>query len=216
MIFTGEASWRWRMLRPAADRAYERFWQQTARWLSSTAPDPVTVIVPERAEAGDALDIVADVRDAGFAPAADATVSATVTWPDGTTHPLTMRHESGGGRFTAAFNAMHDGLHRVRVEAHRGAAALGAADRWFLVGAAQREFADPRLNEGLLQRLAAESGGRYARVADTRLAAAWLHDAAPRMPAPERRELWHEPWAFLLVIALLTTEWVLRRRWELR
>ena len=32
----------------------------------------------------------------------------------------------------------------------------------------------------------------------------------------ERRDLWHEPWAFATVVVLLSAEWVLRRRWGLR
>ena len=38
----------------------------------------------------------------------------------------------------------------------------------------------------------------------------------PQSAAPERRDLWHEPWAFALIIALLSAEWILRRRWGLR
>ena len=34
MVFTGEASWRWRMHLPAADRTYETFWRQAVRWLA--------------------------------------------------------------------------------------------------------------------------------------------------------------------------------------
>lgn len=39
--------------------------------------------------------------------------------------------------------------------------------------------------------------------------------AVPQSLEPERRDLWHEPWAFLLVL-LLGAEWVLRRTWGLR
>ena len=34
MVFTGEASWRWRMMLPAGDRSYDTFWRQAARWLA--------------------------------------------------------------------------------------------------------------------------------------------------------------------------------------
>jgi hypothetical protein len=42
--------------------------------------------------------------------------------------------------------------------------------------------------------------------------AAPVADAA----AFERRELWHRPSAFLLIVALLAAEWTLRRPWGLR
>jgi hypothetical protein len=43
-----------------------------------------------------------------------------------------------------------------------------------------------------------------------------LQAAIPQQLEPERRDLWHEPWAFAVVILLLSTEWILRRRWGLR
>ena len=66
MVFAGEASWRWRMLRPSTDRSYEFFWRQAVRWLSSEAPDPVTLTSPATSEPGDALAIDVDARDRAF------------------------------------------------------------------------------------------------------------------------------------------------------
>src|SRR5439155_4231928 len=43
MIFSGEASWRWKMLVASSNRSYEFFWRQAARWLTATAPDPVAI-----------------------------------------------------------------------------------------------------------------------------------------------------------------------------
>jgi hypothetical protein len=84
------------------------------------------------------------------------------------------------------------------------------------VGGADREFADPRLNEAFLRRVARASGGRYVRAADTSRVVSWLQSATPQNAAPERRDLWHEPWAFAAIVVLLSAEWTLRRRWGLR
>ena len=84
------------------------------------------------------------------------------------------------------------------------------------MGGGQREFADPRLNEGFLRRVARASGGRYVRAADAARVPSWLQAAVPANAAPEQHDLWHAPWAFALVAALLSVEWVLRRRWGLR
>jgi hypothetical protein len=64
--------------------------------------------------------------------------------------------------------------------------------------------------------VARASGGRYVRAAEASRVASWLQATAPQNAAPERRDLWHEPWAFALVVALVSVEWVLRRRWGLR
>jgi len=216
MVFAGEGSWRWRMMLPSTDRTYEYFWRQAVRWLASQAPDPVSVVVPESSEAGDAVEIGVDARDGAFAPVADAAVEATLTEPGGAARPVTFRRTSAPGRFAAALRPEQTGLYRLRAEATRGARAIGAADGWFYVGGGDREFADPRLNEGLLRRMARASGGSYVRAEDAGRIVPLLRSAAPQSAALERKELWHEPWVFALVIALLAAEWILRRRWGLR
>jgi len=219
MIFAGEASWRWKMLLAAADRTYEFFWRQAVRWLTRPSPDPVAITVPDGAEPGDPISVDVDVRDAAFAPVADAAVDATLTMPGEAgeeARPLKLHRAGSAARFTTTIRADQPGLYRVRAEARRGAAVLGLADRWFYVGGADREFADPRLNEGFLRRVARGSGGRYVRPAEAGQIVSALRTTVPQDAAPERRDLWHTPWALTLVVALLSAEWILRRRWGLR
>jgi len=217
MVFAGEASWRWKMMVASSDRTYEFFWRQAARWLSSAAPDPVAISLPDAPEPGDTISVDVDARDAVFAPVADATIDATLTAPGGETRAVKLRHaDPASGRYTAALAPDQPGLYRIHAEARRGPAVLGAADRWMYVGGSDREFADPRLNEGFLRRIARNSGGRYVRATEAARVPAWLEATVPQNSAPERRDLWHEPWAFALVVLLLAAEWILRRRWGLR
>lgn len=217
MLFAGEAAWRWRMLMPATDRSYEFFWRQALRWLSIAAPDPVDVVVPEAAEVGDTVTLGAEVRDSAFKIVADATVTTMLTTPGGGLQPLTTQRDAGVvGRFSATFRPEHPGLYRFRTEARRGSTELGSSERWFHVGGADREFTDPRLNEGVLRRLARASGGRYIEVSEARQVVDLLESAAPAAAAPEPRDVWHAPWAIGLLIALLSLEWILRRLWGLR
>lgn len=218
LTFAGEASWRWRMMLAAADRTHELFWRQAARWLTRPTPDPVTINVPDSAEPGDVIPVTVDARDAAFAPAPDAVVAATLTLPGaGGDQPLELRHtDATAGRFTAAIHADRPGLYRLRVEARRGTAVLGTADRWWYVGGGDRELTDPRLNEGFLRRLARASGGRYVRASDAGRISSWLRTTVPQHDALEPRDVWHTPWVFGFVVAILSAEWMLRRRWGLR
>ena len=52
MTFSGEATWRWRMLLPSTDRSFELFWRHAARWIAGAAPDPVSISLPENTGAG--------------------------------------------------------------------------------------------------------------------------------------------------------------------
>jgi uncharacterized membrane protein len=217
MVFAGEASWRWKMMLSSNDRTHEFFWRQAARWLASATPDPVALSAPEAPEPGDAVPVTVDARDAAFAPVPDAVVEATMTAPGGDVQRLTVRHAgAAAGRFSATIQPDRPGLYRIHADARRGTTPLGSADRWLLVGGSDREFADPRLNEGFLRRLARASGGRYVRADDASRVVSWLREAVPQNPAPERRDLWHEPWVFAVVVSCLSCEWILRRRWGLR
>ncbi len=217
MIFAGEASWRWKMLVASSNRSYEFFWRQAARWLTATAPDPIAITVPDAPEPGDSISIDVDARDSSYAPVPDASVDVTLTAPGGEATPIKLRHaDAASGRFTAALRPERAGLYRLHAEARRGSNPLGSADRWMYVGGADREFADPRLNEGFLRRIARTSGSRYVRAAEASRVASFLHATEPMNEAPEHRDLWHEPWAFASIVLLLSGEWILRRRWGLR
>ncbi|HWW87050.1 MAG TPA: hypothetical protein VNZ26_25815, partial [Vicinamibacterales bacterium] len=104
----------------------------------------------------------------------------------------------------------------IQGNARQGSTPLGSADRWMLVGGADREFAEPRLNEGFLRRVARASGGRYVRASEAARVPDWLKGVVPQNSPPEQRDLWHEPWAFAIIVVLLSMEWILRRRWGLR
>ncbi len=97
------------------------------RWLSSDAPDPVTLAVPDAPAPGDTIPVQLDVRDAAFNAVADATVEATLTSPGGEPVPLALR-PSGAGQHAATLVAETAGLYRIRAEARRGATMLGVAE----------------------------------------------------------------------------------------
>ncbi|MGE3955669.1 MAG: CARDB domain-containing protein [Vicinamibacterales bacterium] len=215
MVFSGEASWRWRMLRPSDDRSYEFFWRQAARWLAGDAPEPVTLTLPDSPVPGEPVPVQLESRNAGFDLVADAAVEATLTAPGGEQQPLTLR-PAGTGRHAATLSPEVPGLYRIHAESRLGATLLGVADRWFYVGGTDPEYADPRLNQGYLRRLARQTAGQYASLDEVDRLLDALTSAAPQTLEPERRDLWHQPWAFLLVMGLLAAEWILRRTWGMR
>jgi uncharacterized membrane protein len=215
MIFAGEGSWRWRMLLPANDHRYETFWRQAVRWLAAEAPDPVSITAPTDTAVGQPLSIVVDVRDREYTPVAGATVEASIVGPGGETSSLPLR-PSGTGRFTGTAAPEIAGTYRVRVSARRGNETLGDADRWCFVGGSDPEFADPRLNEAVLRRLARESGGQYVAARDASHIVPDITKAAPQVLDPVRKDIWNSGWAFAIAVGLLASEWGLRRRWGLR
>jgi hypothetical protein len=214
LLFGGEASWRWKMMLAAGDPTYDTFWRQAIRWASADATSPVSVTA--RPGDGRRVAIVAEVRDAEFARLPDAQVRVRVTDPSGRDVDLPVTREAPGGPLTARFEAVDSGVHKVTVDARRGAATIGSAEAWALVGGADGELVDPRRDVETLRRLVEDTGGRLAGPGESAEIADWI--AAAAMPSAElvQRELWHSPWVLAMVMGLLGTEWTLRRRWGLR
>jgi uncharacterized membrane protein len=220
MVFTGEAAWRWRMLMPSSDRSYDTFWRQALRWLALPAGDPVAVTVPSAGSPGEALSLRATVRNAAFEPQPGADVELFVTAPDGRVERLKAGTEPGAnpkdGHYVARYRAGQAGVYRVSAEARHGAALLGTAATALLVGGSDAEMSDPRLNVQVLERVAAASGGRVMAAADTRALLDALRARIPEARLAVTHDLWHTGWSFAMVVTLLGTEWMLRRRWGLR
>jgi uncharacterized membrane protein len=217
MIFGGEASWHWKMMRPATDRSYDAFWRQALRWLAAESADPVSVSAPATVPAGGAVPVQAIVRDEAFQPVPDAEVKVALHAPDGSSRELpASRDVAAQGRFVASWPANEPGVHRVTIEARRGPAVLGSADAYVLVGGIDPEFTDPRLNEPALTRLATGTGGAYLRASRAEQAGSLLRARRDAGAPRAFRDVWHNGWSLALVITLLSTEWVLRRRWGLR
>ena len=83
MVFSGEASWRWKMLLPATDRSYDTFWKQAIRWLALPATDPVSIDVAAGAMPGEPLPLRVTVRTPRSSLCAKPSSTLRVTAPDG-------------------------------------------------------------------------------------------------------------------------------------
>ena len=219
MVFTGEASWRWRMMLPANDRSYEIFWRQSARWLAVTAGDPVSLIPPASAAPGETVTWRIFARGPDFAPLRDAVVDLRVTSPGGRLETLQAaadETQAGEGLFVARQRTEGAGVYRAVADVKAGGRTTTSAAVSLLVGGTDTEMTDPRLNQRVLQRVASVSGGRVVEPKELPALAGELRAAVPAALLAARRDLWHNGWSFGAIVALLVLEWTLRRRWGLR
>lgn len=213
LVFAGEASWRWRMMRPATDTSYETIWRQLARWTTAGSQGPVTIAPLAPPVAGVTERISVLVRDEQFRPVTNAEVAVHLTAPDGSRRALPAAlSEPIEGRYTVASRFDQAGVYRLEAVATRGGVAAGTAERPVLVGGADLEMAQPRLNDTVLERLSSASGGHYLHADEADQLPSLLRRSRADAGTPETRDLWHNGWSLAAIITLLAAEWLARRR----
>ncbi len=214
-LMATSGSWRWQMSSPVDDPSHDLFWQQLLRWLAADSPGRVTASMPEQTLMDEGhVKMTAVVRDKEFSPAADAHVSAHLIGPDGLSAMVDLTPvPNTPGSFEMDWTAEKPGSYVAEVTA-----AQGMQDPVKDVIAFRRENGvaenfDTEQNRDLLQKLSDETGGRY-----------WTQDELARLPKEisyseagisvrDTKELWNMPIVFVVLLALMSTDWLLRRKW---
>jgi len=215
LAFTGEASFRWKMMLPSSDRRYETFWRQAVRWVAVPASDPVSLdaVLTSR----DSAEAEVTVRDAAFNPVRNATVAIRVNSAQpGAQEQTAALQDAGSAVYATSLHFNQPGAHRVDAIARQGRRELGRSSAWVLSGGIDPELVDPRRNDDVLRRIATANRGRLLEPSEISKLPGLLRPGAHGNPPMVQQELWHSPWVFALLAGLLCVEWVLRRRWGLR
>jgi hypothetical protein len=220
-----------------AESPYQRFWGQLIRWLANVqtkakeaAPSLVMRLDRSYLQVGQTVNILARVQDerGRFAEAAQAACTITpLGKKDGETLPLAPR--KGSGLFETTYRPGKEGSYEVKISASDSAGKPLGSDRLVLQVAPHSAEMDRLARDEKTLRLIAErsSDGRYADISG-------LPDVIDQLierqkilagPAAKPTEInlalglsapWDFTMLFLVFVALVTLEWLLRRTWHLQ
>ncbi|MBN2024419.1 MAG: hypothetical protein JW809_16690 [Pirellulales bacterium] len=224
-VFTGDTTRVWQQGPQALDQKspFLQFWGQMVRWLAGRQEGVQTTAgVTGRTdkayyEPDEPVRISAVVRDNQGQGAAGAKVTAKIAGTMAKPQSVALAAESGpAGHYGARFEPAAPGTYQIDIEAALGETKLAAEKLVVEVGRPSLEFEKLDLDETLLGRIAAASGGRYAHVTT----ADRLIDELDRTQRRERilmeRRLYWPPVFWALFVGILAAEWILRRRFQLR
>jgi uncharacterized membrane protein len=214
-VLATSGTWRWQMSLPAGDPTHTMFWQQLLRWLVADTPGHVVASVPSHMLYDDGrIKFTAQVRDVDYLPAPDATVQAHVMGPGGLTATVDMTPvPDSPGTFQAGWNADQPGSYLAEVVAQRGGQDIGRDVVTFerMDGVAENFHTEQ--NRALLEQLASETGGNYWRPQNLSKLASEIPYSQAGITIRDTKPLWNLPAVFLVILALLFSEWLLRRKW---
>lgn len=214
-VFATEGSWRWQMLQPVSDKTHEMFWTQLLRWLVTDTPTRVVASTPKAVLADDGhVKLRAEVRDTTYLPASDAQVEAHILGPEGITGRVSLQPDPlEPGVYTADWTAEKPGSYLTEIVARRGNEETGRDVITFRREDGVAENFHLEQNKDLLEKLAQQTGGRYYSPAGAKMLAQDISYSEAGITVREMKDLWDMPVVFLVLLALVGAEWLLRRKW---
>jgi uncharacterized membrane protein len=210
ILATG-GTWRWQMSLPLEDMRHETFWRQLARNLVANSPRPFELSATVENE-----DIVvrAEVRDPEEEANQGLAITAVASSDTGELVNMELLPVAGQpGVYQSSFSPASTGLYSIEAITRKGEELVSSTQTAARFDQGQETF-DIRQNRALLQRISSVTGGQYWTPAQWNEIAPAISYSSAGITEQQISYLWDAPFFFLLLLALKTAEWLLRRSWR--
>jgi uncharacterized membrane protein len=224
-VFTGDTTRKWQQGPRALDREspFSRFWGQMVRWLAGR-PEAVEAksgieVNLDKAyyEPEETVRISATVRDKDGQGTNNAKVTVKIRGPGEQADQIDLSPEAGpAGHYAGKYEPKTAGNYEFAAEARLGEATLKAEFINFEVGRPDLEFEKLDLDDKLLGRIAADTKGRYVHITTADMLLSQLDRTQRKRTQYVERRLYSAPLCWTFFVGVLTAEWVMRRRFQLR
>ena len=216
----GAGTWRWKNL-PDDLQAVAPFWtdmfSNMIQWLTTREDDRPVRVAPleDLFSGGEPVLFDGEIYDESLNPVDDASVEIVVTQSDSIRYPYSME-PAGNGQYTLNIGALPEGTYRYSATAQQNGMVLGSDAGTFAVGSLTLEFKETRADGQLMRQIAQRSGGMTFAPDQPEAVAQHLASSGSFVPMifEERveTELWQRYIFFLIILFLLTVEWLVRKR----
>ncbi|MDB6030006.1 MAG: hypothetical protein JWM16_344 [Verrucomicrobiales bacterium] len=212
VMFVGtDNTWRWR--KNAGDLYYTTLWGQIAQRVSLQhllGVSKKTQLSTDRQNylTGDRISIYARLYADGFEPIQEPTVKGLFGLQNGqgAKSEVTLRPiPEQTGLYRAEFIAPSPGAYQFFVERDLN------VPLEFNVAEPKFELGETAMNEGLLREMTQLTGGAFFREEDLRKLPETIHNKTERVRSPLEVELWASPLFYILMLLVVSSEWVLRK-----
>lgn len=210
---TNDETYRWIGYR-GSELMYERYWIQMLRWLSRGKLNRQTqtelTVEPRQSRLGEPIQMVAKLSAEAAASIGDDACQVTIEQVGGEARAFDLkRTQSASPVYKASEANLPAGSYRAFLSRPQDTSTGSVT---FTVTAPPGEQANLRSDWRGLQTLAEQSHGKFYSAAT---AANWLRELPKGTPVRRGSlpplPLWNSPWVAMLLVLLLTSEWIMRR-----
>ncbi len=215
-VLATSGTWRWQMSAALDDPSHDLFWQQLLRWLAADSPGQVVATMPQQTLMDEGqVQLTAVVRDKEFYAGGGCEGGGACDWAG-------WRVGDGGHGAGAEYSGdVCDGLDCGEAGELCGRGDGGFGGRVEL----GKDVVDFRREDGvaenfhteqnrdLLEKLSEETGGRYWEQGELERLPKEISYSEAGISVRDTKELWDMPAVFLVLLGLMSADWLLRRKW---
>ena len=218
-VLATSGTWRWQMSTELGDPSHDLFWQQLLRWLAKDSPGQVVATMPQQTLMDEGhVKMTVVVRDKEFTPAADAHVTAHVIGPEGESAMVDLTPvPNTPGTYCDGLDRGQAGQLCGRGDGGRGAWVKRTSwGRMCFRSGARMELrrTSTRNRIGSCWRSSPdETGGRYWEQGELERLPKEISYSEAGISVRDTKELWDMPVVFLVLLGLMSADWLLRRKW---
>jgi len=218
MVVAGSTTYKWHLKHRGLglDSPHVRFWGQAVRWLAGAKEQDtggIFAIWTDRRNYTPGQKVLVSARlDAEQAASPLPEMITVRITHDSSAEEAHLRPRGDGRHYEGEFLPGSGGQYEI------GASIVDAEGKAvqktveIAVGRRYLEFEEPDLNDELLRRISAESGGRYYASHEASKLIRDIEAIASAHSEEKEVSIWDTPLFFLLFIGLATAEWILRKR----
>ncbi len=211
-----DETWSWCYI--VGDKYFYTFWREAIRYLRGgklAGGKRFTVKTDKPKYAiGDVVKITARILDSDFKPLTDSTYPANIAGPHAEEVQMQLKAiAERPGTFEAEFKPETVGFYKIVVGSEMFGDERDRGFASFAVHVPLREYENPMIDKKVLETLAANTKGVFVPITEiqklpdliTARGTTYAYEA-------KEDELWDSPLAILLIVAVITTEWIVRKR----
>ncbi|MBN1407581.1 MAG: hypothetical protein JW956_07325 [Calditrichaceae bacterium] len=215
LSFNGEGFWKWHFLlqdRKQISTAYQKFLVALLRWANDrTKLKPVTLVSEQNVvDLGESVQITGYIYDNSFQPVKDGELAVNAEW-NKQTFSLEVKNDSTGS-YLIDFMPPGEGKYTITAKGYREGIELGSDKLEIEVIPVEKEFIHINQNVNFLKKLAEMGNGFYVNASDIDSLRSVLIQQDAVTLRDRVIDIWYHPVLLTMIIVLITTEWIMRKR----
>ncbi len=218
--FMSDSSWKWNFVLGSEGNVsphYEKFWNRLFLWFLN---DPELKDIKIKTDKpiynpGEKAKIEISTLEDDFI---NPNRLPSLIYPNGEEEEIELERTSPN-RLRAEIEVGEDGIHKISINPGSESSLyndLNSDEAIFIVEPPENEIRGPTANENILKSLAEKTGGKYITT-DQGLQELNISTSKKKTVTGYKTiKLWDNPLTMLVLVGLLSSEWLLRRRWGLK